>query len=130
MRNKNIKLPFYRKWGGTRLGESALRVEDQLFECNALLAPDHPDEGKCALELSYTYGMFAYMRIKVKLNCVLKSDLNKVPKNAFVKRNRPSDGAEYVELHYNLHVENNQSGLMKFSLEINGKEYSAVEASY
>jgi hypothetical protein len=66
----------------------------------------------------------------VKVNCTLKSDLNKVPRSCFVKKTRASDSAEYIEIHYNLQIENNQSGLMKFSLEIDGKEYSAVDATY
>lgn len=66
----------------------------------------------------------------MKINCTLKSDLNQVPKSCFVKKKRSSDGADYVEIHYNLQIENNQSGLMKFSLEIDGKEYSAVDATY
>lgn len=47
-----------------------------------------------------------------------------------MKRTRASDQADYVEIHYNLQIENNQSGLMTFSLEIGGKEYSAVNATY
>jgi hypothetical protein len=66
----------------------------------------------------------------VKLNCTLKSDFNKVPKTCFVKKTRASDSADYVEIHYNLQIENNQSGLMKFSLDIGGEEYSAVNATY
>jgi hypothetical protein len=53
-----------------------------------------------------------------------------VPKSAFVSKMRRSDEARYTELSYNLQIENNESGLMKFSFEIGGKEYSAVEASY
>jgi hypothetical protein len=66
----------------------------------------------------------------VKINCTLESDLSKVPKSRFVKKTRASDSAEYIEIHYSLQIENNQSGLMKFSLEIGGKEYSAVDATY
>ncbi len=47
-----------------------------------------------------------------------------------MKKTRASDMSQYVEIHYNLQIENNQSGLMKFSLEIDGKEHSAVEATY
>jgi hypothetical protein len=66
----------------------------------------------------------------VKVNCTLKYDLNKVPESCFVRKVRASDSAEYVSISYNLQIENNQSGLMKFSVEIDGKEYSAVDATY
>lgn len=66
----------------------------------------------------------------MKLNCTLKSDLSKVPKSCFVKKKRASDGAKYIEIHYSLQVENNESGLMKFSIEVDGKEYAAVDATY
>jgi hypothetical protein len=77
-----------------------------------------------AVELRLTWWL------PVELNCTLKSDLNKVPKTCFVKKNRASDSADYIEIHYNLQIENNQSGLMKFSLEVGGEEYSAVTATY
>jgi hypothetical protein len=66
----------------------------------------------------------------VKINCTLKTDLNKIPKSCFIKRTRASDNCDYVCIYYNLQIENNESGLMKFSLEINGTEYSEVSASY
>jgi hypothetical protein len=110
VRDKKIKLPFYRKWAGTNPTGATLEFEDQLYECQSVLAPEHPED--------------------VKINCTLKSDLNQVPRSCFVKRTRASDQADYVEIHYNLQIENNQSGLMTFSLEIGGKEYSAVNATY
>jgi hypothetical protein len=53
-----------------------------------------------------------------------------LPESALVFKKRPRDGLEYFELHYKLQIENNPSGLMKFSLMVNDKEYSAVEATY
>jgi len=47
-----------------------------------------------------------------------------------MKETRASDGAPYSLLAYRLQVESNKSGLMKYSVEIEGKEYSAVDASY
>ncbi|KFG77530.1 hypothetical protein MANI_111979 [Metarhizium anisopliae] len=111
VRGKKLKLPFYRKWPGTHPNGSELHVEEQLYESSVLLAPDHPED-------------------EVKLNCTLKSDLSKVPKSCFVKKKRASDGAKYIEIHYSLQVENNESGLMKFSIEVDGKEYAAVDATY
>lgn len=46
MRDKKIKLQFYRKWAGTDPSGASLKVEDQLYECKAMFAPDHPDDGK------------------------------------------------------------------------------------
>jgi len=66
----------------------------------------------------------------VNINCRLKTDLSQVPKSAFIFQKRPRDGLEYFELHYELQIENNPSGLMKFSLLVNDEEYSAVEATY
>ena len=60
----------------------------------------------------------------------MKTDFNKVPKDCFEKKTRKSDGKLYYEIGYDLKIEINQSGLMKFSLEVDGQEYSAVEASF
>lgn len=62
-------------------------------------------------------------------NCILKTDLSRVPKEAFKKRIQARTGAEYCELHYKL-VISIQSGPMTFSLEVAGKEYGQVGASY
>lgn len=66
----------------------------------------------------------------VRVNCSLVTDLNQVPKSLFIKKIRDVDGAPYSMLVYRLQVESNKSGLMKYSLEIEGKEYSAVDANY
>jgi hypothetical protein len=47
-----------------------------------------------------------------------------------MRKHRASDRAKYSTLNFNLLIENNQSGLMRFSLEIDGIEYGAVEARY
>lgn len=66
----------------------------------------------------------------VKVNCTLKTDFDKVPRSCFIEKKRRSDGADYIQIDYHLVIENDASGLMKFSLEVDGKEYSAVQASY
>lgn len=66
----------------------------------------------------------------VRLNCCIKANLRHLPESRFTHRTRPSDGVPYVSVSYNLVVENNQSGLMTFSIEADGKEYAAVEAMY
>lgn len=64
----------------------------------------------------------------LETNCTLKTDLSKVPKELFRRTER--DGGLFSEISYNLLIENLPSGLMKFSIEIGGKEYSAVEVTY
>lgn len=66
----------------------------------------------------------------VKVNVTLKTDLSKVPREHFQRLARMSDGAAYSSLEYNLQIEHGQSGLMKFSIEVDGKVYGAVDASY
>lgn len=61
---------------------------------------------------------------------MLTTDLSVVPSHYFVSRYRKSDNEPYCELKYGLQIENNQSGLMKFSLIVDGEEYSAVEAKF
>lgn len=68
--------------------------------------------------------------MQVGRTCVLTTDLKRLPWQHFVKRTRASDKVQYRFIEYNLRIENNQSGLMKFSLEVGGKEYSAVEAAF
>lgn len=50
MRDKKIKLPFYRKWAGTNPTGATLEFEDQLYECESVLAPEHPEDGKFSLD--------------------------------------------------------------------------------
>ncbi|KEZ46799.1 hypothetical protein SAPIO_CDS0097 [Scedosporium apiospermum] len=110
-REKKIQLSFYRKWKGKNPTGAKMKVTDELFECSDPVAPVHPSDD-------------------VNINCRLKTDLSQVPKSAFIFQKRPRDGLEYFELHYELQIENNPSGLMKFSLLVNDEEYSAVEATY
>ncbi|KAF2968060.1 hypothetical protein GQX73_g5510 [Xylaria multiplex] len=67
-------------------------------------------------------------RISIKLNCSLRTDLSKVPRSCF--KRKYFDGEPYLEIWFNLLLENLPSGLMKFSIEVEGKEYAAVEATY
>ncbi|KAF4312264.1 Hsp70 family protein [Botryosphaeria dothidea] len=104
-----VSLEFDRKFAGKTPQAEDLKIVDELYESTALVAPTHPTN--------------------VKLNSTLHTDLTKVPKHHFVRKTRKSDGAHYTELCYSLLVEV-QSGPMKFSLEVDGKEYSAVDADY
>ncbi|KIX03793.1 uncharacterized protein Z518_07346 [Rhinocladiella mackenziei CBS 650.93] len=110
-RGKKIKHKFYRTFSGHKPTCNVLQITDCLYECTSTFAPDHPQDD-------------------VEINCRLFTDLSQVPKKFFKKKTRESDGAPYCALSYSLQIENNQSGLMKYSLEIGGKEYSAVEAEY
>lgn len=60
----------------------------------------------------------------------MQTNVSGVPLHFFKQKYRDSDNAPYMHLSYNVQIENNQSGLMKFSLEIGGKEYGSVEAAY
>ena len=58
------------------------------------------------------------------------TDISHLPSKRFVKKYRPSDGAPYSEIDYTLLITNDKSGLMKFAVEINGKQYGVVNANY
>ncbi|KAI0125684.1 hypothetical protein BJ170DRAFT_684939 [Xylariales sp. AK1849] len=111
VRDKKKSLSFFRGFTGHNPSKADLQIVDQLYESGSILAPDHPGDD-------------------VKSNVTLNTDLSKVPKKHFRKLNRDSDGAPYSQLDYNLQIENGQSGLMKFSIEVDGKLYAAVDASY
>ncbi|OAP57350.1 hypothetical protein AYL99_08088 [Fonsecaea erecta] len=110
-RGKKTNQRFCRRFAGHDPSSSDLIITDRLYESTATHAPIHPSN-------------------EVKPNCELITDLNHVPKELFLRKNRRSDGMAYSELWYNLQIESTQAGLLKYSLEIEGKEYSAVEAKY
>jgi hypothetical protein len=60
VRDKKIKPPFYRKWGGTDPAGVQLEVRDQLYECGALLAPEHPEDGKAPARFFTTFSLSKY----------------------------------------------------------------------
>ncbi|KAI1780540.1 hypothetical protein F4818DRAFT_396062 [Hypoxylon cercidicola] len=62
------------------------------------------------------------------VNCELETDLLDVPKEHFLKN--VFNGEPFSQITYNLLLENLPSDLMRFSIEIEGVEYSAVEARY
>jgi hypothetical protein len=63
-----------------------------------------------------------------KVNVKLRSDLRKVPKEAF-EHKVTSGGTAYVVIWYKL-VISTKTASMVFSIEVKGKEYSSVEAKY
>ncbi|KAI0539552.1 Hsp70 family protein-like protein [Xylaria digitata] len=100
---------FSRNIGGHNPSPNELEFEENLYECTSVSAPVHPDDS-------------------IKMNCSLRTDLTKVPKSCF--KQKYLDGKPYSRISYNLLLENLPSGLMKFSIEVEGKEYAAIEATY
>lgn len=64
----------------------------------------------------------------VKANCTLSADLRTIDRS-LLKRKVCADGNTYVDVNYDL-VVSLKSALMKFSLEIKGKEFGSVAAKY
>ena len=56
-RGKKIKLPFYRDFPGHSPSGNILKVTDPLYESTALLAPDHPQDGKFLPSAIYSGGL-------------------------------------------------------------------------
>ena len=132
VRDKKKKLEVFTSFSRREYDLGLLDHECSLFECNAATAPTHPTpDGKpWAPSGSSRYTTSGLTLFKVQRNCTLKVNLRDLPASQFTFKKRFSDGAPYVSVYYNLVVENNQSGLMTFSLEAGGKGLSAVETIY
>lgn len=68
------------------------------------------------------------LSVDIVTNCTLETDLSQIPKRFFVRRE--TNGVLFTEIMHNIIIENLPSGLMKFSVEVGGQEYSAVQATY
>lgn len=68
------------------------------------------------------------LSVDIVTNCTLETDLSQIPKRFFVRRE--TNGVLFTEITHNIIIENLPSGLMKFSVEVGGQEYSAVQATY
>ena len=108
-RSQRIPFPFYRSLDAP-LTSSALVFTDELIACESLLAAKYPKEGV------------------TKVNCVLTADLSGVDRALFRKKTS-LEGKEYFEVHYSL-VVTIMPAVMRFSLEVEGKEMGSVEAKY
>lgn len=66
----------------------------------------------------------------MKTSCRVHTDLSGLPRDALGLKSRSGvDGKAYFDLNYFLVLSTAEANL-KFSVEIDGKEYSSVEATY
>jgi hypothetical protein len=108
-REQKIRFPFFRRLA-QGYPESHLIFEDTLY-CDESVRPNRwPKEGV------------------VKPNCTLSADLRTIDKS-LLQPKTGADGKAYVDVNYDL-VVSLKSALMKFSLEIKGKEFGSVNAKY
>ncbi|RAL62854.1 hypothetical protein DID88_004695 [Monilinia fructigena] len=108
-RSQTMKFPFYRTLPEAYT-PADLIFTDELIQSENKIPPTHPSP------------------IATKTNCVLNVDLRDVDKGHFRKR-LGLDGQGYWDVYYDL-VVTIQPAIMKFSLEIRGKEMGFVEANY
>ncbi|TGO59388.1 hypothetical protein BCON_0045g00300 [Botryotinia convoluta] len=107
-RDQKLHFSFYQTIEGA-ITNSALVFREHLLQCESTAAPVHPG-------------------ITVKQNCVLKADLSGVDRSTF-KQKTSVLGTPCWDVHYDLVVAVS-SAVMKFSLEVKGKEMGSVEAKY
>lgn len=108
-RDQKLKFPFYRSLEDGFSSDS-LVFDDELIQCETLQPAKYPKEGL------------------TRTNCQLTADLRNVDRSVFKKKMSLQNGT-YYEVHYDL-VVTIQAAVMKFSLEIDGKEMGSVEALY
>lgn len=108
-REQTMKFPFYRTLDETYTPDDLI-FKDELIQSENKIPPTHPS-------VSAT-----------RTNCLLTADLRTVDKEQFRKR-MGLDGRTYYDIYYDL-VVTIQPAIMKFSLEIMGKEMGSVDANY
>ncbi|PQE04134.1 hypothetical protein CJF31_00003249 [Rutstroemia sp. NJR-2017a BVV2] len=108
-REQCIKFPFYRTLDEIHTPDDLI-FKDELIQSKNKVPPTHPS-------VSTT-----------RTNCMLTSDLRTVDK-AQVRKRMGLDGKTYYDVYYDL-VVTIQPAIMKFSLEIMGKEMGSVDANY
>lgn len=108
-RDQVVRYSFYRL-KEKPADRSWLLFEDELMTDESVFASPYPVEGV------------------TKTNCILTADLREVDESQ-LKSIKGRDGKSYVEIHYDL-VVSVKSAIMKFSLEVNGKEMGCVDAKY
>ena len=108
-RDQKITFPFVR-----RLAEdyspSDLIFEDDLLECSLPGAAKYPKNGVTST------------------NCSLVANLTTIG-SEYIKSRVGVGGIRYFDVEYNLIV-STKTAIMKFSLEIDGREMGSVQASY
>jgi hypothetical protein len=108
-RQQVIKFPFYRSLPEDYSPEDLI-FNDELIQSESKSPPTYPTPRTTST------------------NCVLTSDLRSVDESKF-KKCVSRKGIPYYEVHYDL-VVTIQPAVMKFSLEIRGKEMGSVTANY
>lgn len=108
-RDQRIVFQFYRRLE-ENFPEGHLVFESKLIMDDSPRASRYPKEGV------------------TKTNCVLKSDLRSMDRS-LLREVVGVDGKNYVDVNYSL-VVTLSSAIMKFSLEVKGKEMGSVTAEY
>lgn len=100
---------------------------EELFECEQISAAKYstsPSESP-----PYLYVIEKCLNLlAVKLLCTFKSDLSKVPKNLFIRK-EGAGSPSYYEIYYRL-VMTLQSAQLVFHMEFQGKRYGSEKANY
>jgi hypothetical protein len=107
-RTEKLRFSFYRSLHDG-FDDDDLIFRDELLQCESDEAPVHPGP-------------------MVTVNCVLEADLTGVDRSSF-KKKVGMHGATYWNVEYDL-VVTMMPAMMKFSLEIKGKEMGSVAAKY
>jgi hypothetical protein len=108
-REQKIRFPFFRRLAED-FPENHLIFEDTLYSDESVRPNRWPKENV------------------VLPNCTLSADLRTIDKS-LLKKTTGGDGKTYVDVNYDL-VVSLKSALMKFSLEIKGKEFGSIAAKY
>lgn len=110
LREQTIRYPFLRTLH-EGFSDARLIFEDQLIQSENLMAPVHPAPGS------------------TQVNCTLTADLRGVDRGNFIKK-IGADGDTYYDVCYDLVVKIMPGAVLKFSLEIDGREMGTVNAKY
>lgn len=108
-REQKICFPFYRRLRPD-FKDSDLIFTDTLYSDDSARANKHPKEGV------------------VIPHCVLSADLKQIDRS-HLKQKTGANGKSYVDVNYDL-VISLKSALMRFSLEIKGKEFGSVAVNW
>ena len=110
VRSRPIKFLFYRSLPDG-YSSSELIFKTNLLQSEAKIPPIYPSSSA------------------TPTNCTLTADLTSVDRNTFKKRIGVEDREVYWDVHYEICI-TVQPAVMRFSLEVQGKEIGSVEARY
>jgi hypothetical protein len=108
-REQVMRFPFYRTLNDGYKPEELI-FKDKLIQSELKVAPTHPSASA------------------TRTNCELTADLRTVDKSE-IKKRLGQDGKTYHDVFYDLAV-TIKPAIMKFALEIKGKEIGSIEANY